>query len=183
MVCLYLSAHLNNCSDQVDMTQVQQIYARLFTHIDVVTASQAGLGRRRILLHARWQTTTCPPHAACVAVHLDPASSSPYCVGHGLATFCPYHSYLPRYKALADYPSSRRSPTLRSHRGYIGLQVCQQRGRQVRLSMRHVQRDISSSDIRHSMDADPHQWHQQNEYGNGKTTGRVRPKYNTTPMH
>src|SRR5436309_15045244 len=36
MVCLCPSAHLNNCSDQViDMAQVQQIYARLFTHINV----------------------------------------------------------------------------------------------------------------------------------------------------
>jgi hypothetical protein len=53
IVCLCPSAHLNNCSDQVmDMAQVQQIYARLFTHIDVATASQAGLGRRRILLRA-----------------------------------------------------------------------------------------------------------------------------------
>jgi hypothetical protein len=132
MVCLCPSAHLNNCSDQViDMTQVQQIYARLFTHIDVATASQAGLGRRRILLHARGQTTTCPPHAACVAVHLDPASSSPCCVGHGLAAFCPYHSYLLRYKALADYPSSRRSPTLRLHRrlhGPSGLPTAWQTG-------------------------------------------------------
>ena len=36
---------------------------------------------RRILLHARGQTTTCPPHTACVAVHLDPASSSPAALG------------------------------------------------------------------------------------------------------
>jgi hypothetical protein len=33
------SAHLNNCSDQViDMAQVQQIYARLFAHMDVATS-------------------------------------------------------------------------------------------------------------------------------------------------
>ena len=39
MVCLCPSAHLNNCSDQViDMAQVQQIYARLFTHIDDATS-------------------------------------------------------------------------------------------------------------------------------------------------
>jgi hypothetical protein len=39
MVCLCPSAHLNNCSDQViGMAQVQQIYARLFTHIDVATS-------------------------------------------------------------------------------------------------------------------------------------------------
>jgi hypothetical protein len=79
---------------------------------------------------ARGQTTICPPHAACVAVHLDPASSSPCCVGHGLA-FCPYHSCLPRYKALADYPSSRRSPTLRSPRrlhGPSGLPTAWQTG-------------------------------------------------------
>ena len=38
IVCLCPSAHLNNCSGQViDMAQVQQIYARLFTHIDVAT--------------------------------------------------------------------------------------------------------------------------------------------------
>ena len=37
--CLYPSAHLNNCSDQViDMARVQQIYACLFTHIDVATS-------------------------------------------------------------------------------------------------------------------------------------------------
>jgi hypothetical protein len=51
------------------------------------------------------------------------------------AAFCPYHSCLPRYKALANYPSSRRFPTLRSPRWLLGLQVCQQRGRQVRFSM------------------------------------------------
>jgi hypothetical protein len=39
IVGLCPSAHLNNCSDQViDMAQVQQIYARLFTHIDVATS-------------------------------------------------------------------------------------------------------------------------------------------------
>jgi hypothetical protein len=33
------SPYLNNCSDQViDMAQVQQIYARLFTHVDVATS-------------------------------------------------------------------------------------------------------------------------------------------------
>jgi hypothetical protein len=60
-----------------------------------------------------------PPHAACVAVHLDPASSSPCCV-------C-----LPRYKALATHPLD--VPRRFDHpAGYIS----------------------------HSMDADPHQWHQ-----------------------
>jgi hypothetical protein len=33
------------------------------------------------------------------------------------------------------------------------------------------------------MDVNPHQWHQQNEYGNGKTTARGWPQYNTTPVH
>src|ERR1700733_10731545 len=109
---------------------------------------------------ARGQTTTCPPHAACVAVHLDPISSSPCCVGHGLAAFCPYHSCLPRYKALANYPLRSR----RRLHGPSGLPTAWQ----IRLNMWHVQRGISSSDIRYSMDADPYQWHQQNEYGNGQ---------------
>ena len=98
---------------------------------------------RRILLHARGQTTTCPPHAACVAVHLDPGSSSPCCVRHGLAAFCLYHSCLPRYKALADYPSSRRSPTLRSPRRLYrpsGLPTAWQTGpaQHVAYSTRHI---------------------------------------------
>jgi len=39
IVCLCPSTHLGNCSDQViDMAQVQQIYARLFTHIDAATS-------------------------------------------------------------------------------------------------------------------------------------------------
>jgi len=38
------------------------------------------------------------------------------------------------------------------------------------------------------MDADPHQWYQQNEYSNEQwedysTTARVGPQYNTTPVH
>jgi hypothetical protein len=53
-----------------------------------------------------------PPHAAYIAVYLDPASSSPYCVRHGLTTFYLYYLYLPRYKALADYSFFKRSPTL-----------------------------------------------------------------------
>jgi hypothetical protein len=117
MVCLCSLTYLNNCSDQViNITQVQQIYARLFIHINVATASQAGFGRRRILLYARGQTTTCPPHAACVAVYIDPASSSLYCVRHGLTAFYLYYSYLLRYKALADYSSFKRFSTLRLHR-------------------------------------------------------------------
>ena len=60
-----------------------------------------------------WADDHLPPHAACVAVHL---ASSPCCVGHSLTAFCPYHPCLPRYKALANYSSSRRSLTLRSRR-------------------------------------------------------------------
>ena len=50
--------------------------------------------------------------------------------------------------------------------------------------MWHVQSGSSSSDIHHSTDADPHQSHQQNEYGNGQwgdvvATARVGPS--TTP--
>ena len=100
-------------------------------------------------------------------VHLDPASSSRCCVGYGLAAFCPYHSCLRRYKALADYPSSRRSPTLRSRRRLpapSGLPTAWQTGPQ------HVACLTRYFFLRHphSMDADPHQSHQLNEYGNGQ---------------
>jgi hypothetical protein len=159
MVCLCPSAHLNNCSDQVmDMAQVQQIYARLFTHIDVATASQAGLGRRRILLRAgRPPALRTPPASLSISTLPRPP---PAALGTVLLHSAPYHSCLPRYKALANYPLRSR----RRLHGPSGLPTAWQ----IRLNMWHVQRGISSSDIRYSMDADPYQWHQQNEYGNGQ---------------
>jgi len=41
---------------------------------------------------------------------------------------------------------------------------------------------MPSSDIHHSIDADPHQWHQQNEYGN-RQWERLHQELGSAPMH
>ena len=55
---------------------------------------------RRILLHARGQTIIYPPHAACVAVHLDPTSILPSSSAYSMSN----ETYLPPTFAIAWTP-------------------------------------------------------------------------------